>query len=446
MAAFANGDGRKERQGQLRSADGDIELALAQSEGPAEFEPRVSADVGRDQATPPERQHLFQGANSSGHGGSAQRQSTRGSPHTRFWARWQVLAGGLLAVILLLALLAAIAAMGGGARPPNTSNASYARFQIIGDWGRNGLHNQSDVASVMGAVAYDARPDFIISTGDNFYQSGLTSSTDDQFRTSFIDVYGAPSLKGIPWHAVLGNHDYGERQPGWSLTPKCPPVTPNCSYSPLHELDVGLRQLDSRWHCERAFRMQLADGKVDVFFYDTSPFIEEYQNVSWVGHIGGLSQQSWRANLAELESRLASSRAAWKLVVGHHPVLSSGGDILHGTRHELVAHIQPILEKYGVQAYFNGHDHHLEHLRAAGRQYPHYIISGAGSQVTPVRTNETASIFKYHGSGFVEAVLKAEVLDLRYFGIVDENHRPIYTVSIPRTAARKGGRRMMLEL
>lgn len=38
------------------------------------------------------------------------------------------------------------------------------------DWGRQGLHNQSDVATIMGAVARDARPDFVISTGDNFYE------------------------------------------------------------------------------------------------------------------------------------------------------------------------------------------------------------------------------------------------------------------------------------
>lgn len=74
----------------------------------------------------------------------------------------------------------------------------------------------------------------------------------------------------------------------------------------------------------------------------------DYRDVC-VEHAGGLHQQSWQANRAELESRLASSQAEWKLVVGHHPVLSSGGDILHGSRHELVTHIQPLLEKYGVQ-------------------------------------------------------------------------------------------------
>ena len=34
---------------------------------------------------------------------------------------------------------------------------------------------------------------------------------------------------------------------------------------------------------------------------------------------GGILQQSWQAQLLELEARLARSAAAWKLVVGHHP-------------------------------------------------------------------------------------------------------------------------------
>lgn len=30
------------------------------------------------------------------------------------------------------------------------------------------------------------------------------------FEQSFSEMYTAPSLKDVPWHAVLGNHDYGD--------------------------------------------------------------------------------------------------------------------------------------------------------------------------------------------------------------------------------------------
>jgi hypothetical protein len=63
----------------------------------------------------------------------------------------------------------------------------------IGDWGRHGLFNQSLVAQAMGRVAQDL--DFVISVGDNFYESGIVAVTDAQFDTSFSSVYKAESLQ-----------------------------------------------------------------------------------------------------------------------------------------------------------------------------------------------------------------------------------------------------------
>lgn len=52
------------------------------------------------------------------------------------------------------------------------------------------------------------------------------------------------------------------------------------------QLDVALRKRDPRWHCGRSFRMPLAGGKAEIFFYDTSPFILSYHNASWAGQLG----------------------------------------------------------------------------------------------------------------------------------------------------------------
>lgn len=43
----------------------------------------------------------------------------------------------------------------------------------VGDWGRRGQYNQSDVAALMGQVAALDPPTFVVSTGDNFYDHGL---------------------------------------------------------------------------------------------------------------------------------------------------------------------------------------------------------------------------------------------------------------------------------
>jgi hypothetical protein len=45
------------------------------------------------------------------------------------------------------------------------------------------------------------------------------------------------------------------------------------------------------------------------------------------------------------------------LVAGHYPVVSMGE---HGDTDELKSYLVPLLEKYRVNAYFNGHDHFSE--------------------------------------------------------------------------------------
>ena len=39
-----------------------------------------------------------------------------------------------------------------------------------------------------------------------------------------------------------------------------------------------------------------------------------------VADVGGIAEQSWPSQVRELEYRLSSSKARWKIVVGHHPV------------------------------------------------------------------------------------------------------------------------------
>lgn len=47
----------------------------------------------------------------------------------------------------------------------------------------------------MGIVGEKLKIDFIISTGDNFYDNGLTGVDDAAFFESFVNIYTAPSLQ-----------------------------------------------------------------------------------------------------------------------------------------------------------------------------------------------------------------------------------------------------------
>ncbi|KAH9300054.1 hypothetical protein KI387_011637 [Taxus chinensis] len=71
----------------------------------------------------------------------------------------------------------------------------------------------------MGKIGGKLQIDFVISTGDNFYQNGLNGTDDPSFQQSFSQIYTAKSLQ-------------------------------------------------KQWYAETAL--------VDFFFIDTSPFIDKY--------------------------------------------------------------------------------------------------------------------------------------------------------------------------
>ncbi|KMT13490.1 hypothetical protein BVRB_4g082690 [Beta vulgaris subsp. vulgaris] len=161
-------------------------------------------------------------------------------------------------------------------------------FLVIGDWGRKGTFNQSLVATQMGIVGEKLDVDFIISTGDNFYEDGLTGVEDPAFKDSFTDIYTAPSLKER-WYTVLGNHDYR----GDVLA----------QFSPV------LRKRDSRWFSLRSY-IVYADI-VDFFFVDTTPFQDKYFNdtdhtYDWRGV---LPRETYLSNLLKFLTSGGGSKA-----------------------------------------------------------------------------------------------------------------------------------------
>ena len=98
-------------------------------------------------------------------------------------------------------------------RGGSTDTTVLNSFVTLGDWGGAGLedYHKTDelaVAKTLAASAASLNAQFLLNVGDNFYYYGVDSVTDPQWKTTFEDVYTAPSL-AIPWYSVLGNHDYG---------------------------------------------------------------------------------------------------------------------------------------------------------------------------------------------------------------------------------------------
>jgi tartrate-resistant acid phosphatase type 5 len=272
-------------------------------------------------------------------------------------------------------------------------------FLVFGDWGRQGERDQVEVAAQMAQAAQDMGAKFVISVGDNFYENGVASVSDPHWRASFEDVYQQASLQ-IPWHAVLGNHDYHG----------------NC------DAQLAYHKINPRWNMPARYYLQshLLDGgaTADFFYLDTTPMVKSYRTKKATRQ--QVATQDAPQQLDWFKAALADSKARWKIVIGHHPIYSGGE---HGDTRELVESILPLLHEHKVQAYFNGHDHDLQHLMAGE---VNLFDTGAGSEFRPTsKTQHTA--WAKACSGFTSVSLRRERMDVR---MMDNRGTVIYTTAV----------------
>ncbi|XP_065196123.1 uncharacterized protein LOC135827547 [Sycon ciliatum] len=230
-----------------------------------------------------------------------------------------------------------------------------------------GNDQQRATAARMKEVVTAEQASFVVNVGDNFYkdeltpsgqrQGGVTSLTDPLWKQYFENMYNE-SLKDVKFVTVLGNHDYMGN------------TTAQLLYNAL----------DPRWVIPARYytwTVQLTEESATFVHLDTNVFIEDYidhPENEWMK--SQLAQQDYKAQLAWLDRTLAASKSKWKIAVGHHPIVSHAGNTLYksssGVSMDLV---QDVLSKHGVQMYFCGHVHDLEHLN---QQNMDYFISGGG--------------------------------------------------------------------
>ncbi len=268
-----------------------------------------------------------------------------------------------------------------------SANESGLRFFVIGDWGSDGQDGQAKVATAMKQFAKAFPPDFIVSVGDNFYSRGVNSPSDPHWNKSFEAIYNTPELR-CPWYITLGNHDWrGD-------------VGAEISY----------HQLDPRWILPSAYyvRREPLKGseRADFFFLDTTSIEGE----NWI-------QAYFDQQLNWLETQLSESKAKWKIVIGHHTIFSSGK---HGRTNPFADRLQPLIEKYSVNAYFCGHDHDLEHLR---KNDIDYFVVGSSANTRSMdgeKIKENGSKFAASTIGFAMVSIDSERMTTEFIS-ADEN-------------------------
>ncbi len=278
----------------------------------------------------------------------------------------RLLPAGLTAGAFLLSLKPGLSQ---SSAPSSTGNArTTLRFLAVADTG-SGDANQRALGQQMAAVHRRQPVDLVILGGDNIYPSGNMALVDSTFRRPYGELLRA----GVPFHAVLGNHDI-----------RTDNGVPQVAYKPF-----GMKG--------RFYTLQR--GPVDFFMLDTNGNADWQRQISW------------------LRTVLARSRAPWKVVVGHHPIYSSG---FYGNDPHLAAKLSTLMRRHGVQLYINGHDHNYERSKPIdGITY--LVVGGGGATLRPVistaQTARAASVFSF-------AEIEASPLELKLWAW-DKNGRPI---------------------
>lgn len=241
-----------------------------------------------------------------------------------------------------------------GEEPP-IGEPGVVRFVAFGDQGE-GNEAQQMVANAAEVVCADRGCDFALLLGDNIYDVGVTSETDQQFIDKFETIYEGLDMR---FYVVLGNHDYGTLANDW--------IRGN--------YQVEYTQFSDKWYLPHYwYTFSSESGQTQFFAFDTA-------RMMWNHDVG--DQREWLAN------ELVPSTASWKIAFAHHPYISSGHHGNAGNYEGLGwlpfingEHVQEAIEDFvcgNAQIYISGHDHDREVFDPVCGTY--FFISGASSKV-----------------------------------------------------------------
>jgi tartrate-resistant acid phosphatase type 5 len=250
------------------------------------------------------------------------------------------------------------------------------RVAVVGDTGSGAETVAAGIARVHAAQAVDA----IVLTGDNFYPCGVKSADDP--RWSLV----TPLTRiGVPVFPVLGNHDF------------CGKADPDAQIG----APIANWRFPARQYVVHA-------GVADLAFVDTDSYVK--------GRTSSLPL------VKVIVEAFDGSKARWRVIVGHHPVLSSG---YHGyfPRDEVkrMRDLIPTLRAVKADLYLCGHDHHLELLRGRMR----LVVSGAGSEPVPPIKLRLSTVYpteiRRERIGFAVVEISAKRIRVRFY---DAKGRP----------------------
>ena len=221
---------------------------------------------------------------------------------------------------------------------------SSFRFAVYGDTRSGGAVHRRIVRRVL-----EAGPDFVLHTGDMVEFGEYAAEWDDFFRIS------APLLRTAPFYPTLGNHE-----------------DQHANYFDAFHLPGNERYYTFDYGNARFISLKV-DG------YSPEGYFPEQEQLDW------------------LEEQLAANHKPWLFVFFHLAMFTSReepGFLEVGVRSRL----EPLFERYGVDAVFMGHAHSYERILVNGITY--IVAAGGGAPLYDLVAPEpgsqaAASVYHY---------------------------------------------------
>jgi len=229
---------------------------------------------------------------------------------------------------------------------PSSSEASTLRILAVG---RQGYDNQTskDIAKSMERAAADQPAHAVFLLGDNFFPKGVASVGDAQWETKFERRYDGAHLRGLPFFAVVGNHDHDGNEMA------------EVAYS-------RERKGTARWHMDNLYYTR-DFGRVDnrilvrVVFLDTINCSRHPEE-----------QLDFAAHAFE-----RPGDPIWRVVAGHYPLRSLTRENYQQRR--ILSALLPRFQTLNVDLYVSANDYFQQILDRPGE--PLHVSTNGGSDL-----------------------------------------------------------------
>ena len=272
---------------------------------------------------------------------------------------------------------------------------------VANDLGRNGYYDQKPIAELMGIMAEEVGPEFVIAAGDIHHFEGVRSVQDPLWMTNYELIYAHPELM-IDWYPILGNHEYrGNTQ-----------------------AVIDYSRISRRWEMPARYYTKHFNEEgttVRIIWIDTTPLIDKYREEN--DKYADACLQNIDTQLQWLDATLAAAQEDWVIVVGHHPIYADT-DKDEIERLNLQQRVDTILRRHRVDMYINGHIHNFQHIRMPGSDID-YITNSSGSLSRKVQPVE-GTVFCSSEPGFSILSATPKTLELR---MIDKHGKVLHTIT-----------------